>query len=113
LKNEERVKLAEYQLRYEATVDLVQYFLPGFEKGAINGRVLARTTLLRNSLFICPATTEANDDIYNLLPIFYPDPFSYFVLRHRFDEKQLSEDMRVEINQKLGPSSNRQTSEGM
>jgi hypothetical protein len=72
-----------YYLHYESTVDLlVKYFLPGFDKVIVDGRVLTQTTLGTNSLFLCPATTAVDDYIFNLLPIFYLGIIRYFVLRN-------------------------------
>jgi hypothetical protein len=97
-----------YRPQYESTVDLlVQYFLPNFDKSIIDGRVLAQTALLTNSLFICPATTARDDCIYDLLPILYRDYFRHFVLRHRLNDEQWIKHNIDEINLKLGMSHER------
>jgi hypothetical protein len=107
-------EISVYPYQYESTVDLlVQYFLPGFDKSIIDGRVLAQTTSSRNSLFFCPIMAAIGDHIFNLLPMVYPDPFRYFVFRDRGYEESWIKDIGDKINLKLGRSGYRRTLKGM
>jgi hypothetical protein len=87
---------------YESTFDLlVQYFLPGFDRSIIDGRVLAETTLVKNSLFLCPATTVVADYMFNLLPMFYPESIRYFVVRNSPGKELWVKEIRDGINEKF------------
>ena len=69
-----------YYLYYDSTVDLlVKYFLPGFDNGIIDGRVLAQTTLATNTLY--PVITAVDNYIFNLLPIFHRAIIRHFTMQ--------------------------------
>jgi hypothetical protein len=92
-----------YYLYYDSTVDLlVKYFLPGFDNGIIDGRVLAQTTLATNSWFLCPVITAVDNYIFNLLPIFHPAIIRYFVVQRSPGKASEVKEIRNGMNEKFG-----------
>jgi hypothetical protein len=90
-----------YYLYYDSTVDLlVKYFLPGFDNGITDGRVLAQTTLKTNIL--CPVITAVDNYIFNLLPIFHPAIIRYFVVQRSPGKASEAKEIRNGMNEKFG-----------
>jgi hypothetical protein len=87
-----------YYPLHGSTVDLlIHYFLPGFDKSIIDGRVLVQTTRKKDGLFLCPPLTKVDDFICSLFPIsrgrdLEDGVFNFFVLRdHPGREEWISE----------------------